>query len=98
MSSSNCDLLTCIQVLQEASKMIWYSYLFKNFLLFVVIYTVKSFSLVNEAEVEVFLDFSSFFYDPLDVGRLNSAKEYANYCTIALISHASKINTQILSS
>ena len=76
--------------------MIWYSYLFKNFLLFVMIYTVKSFSLVNEAEVEVFLDFSSFFYDPVDVGHLISAKEYSNYCTIALISHASKVMLKIL--
>ena len=40
--------------------MVWYSHVFKNFPQFVVIYTVKGFSLVNEAEVDVFLEFSSF--------------------------------------
>ena len=41
--------------------MVWYSHLFKNFPQFVVIHTVKSFSKVNEAEVDVFLEFSHFF-------------------------------------
>ena len=50
--------------------MVWYSLLFKNFPQFVVIYTVKGFGIVNEAEVDVFLEFSSFFYDPADVGNL----------------------------
>ena len=45
---------------------------FKNFLQFDVIHTVKDFSIVNEAEVEVFLEFSSFFYDPTDAGNLIS--------------------------
>ena len=40
--------------------MVWYSHLFQNFPLFVVIYTVKGFSLVNEAEVDIFLEFFSF--------------------------------------
>ena len=44
--------------------------LFKNFPQFVVIHTVKEFSIVNEVEVDVFLKFSSFFYDPTDVGSL----------------------------
>ena len=52
--------------------MVSYSHLFKNFPQFVVIYTVKSFSVVNEAEVDVFLEFSSFFYDPINVGNLIS--------------------------
>ena len=52
--------------------MVWYSYLFKNFPQFVVIHTVKGFSIVNEAEVGSFLEFSSFVYDPLDVGNLIS--------------------------
>ena len=52
--------------------MVWYSYLFKNFLQFVVIHTVKGFSLVNEAEVDVFFEFLCFFYDPIDVGNLTS--------------------------
>ena len=52
--------------------MVWYSHLLKNFPQFVVIHTVKSFSIVSEAEVDVFLEFSCFFYDPMDVGNLNS--------------------------
>ena len=50
----------------------WYSYLFKNFLQFVVIHTVKGFATVNKAEVDVFLELSWFFYDPKDVGNLIS--------------------------
>ena len=52
--------------------MVWYSYLFKNFPQFVVIYTVKGCRVVNEAEVDVFLEFSCFFNDPTDVGNLIS--------------------------
>ena len=52
--------------------MVWYSHLFQNFPQIVVIHTVKGFSLVNEAEVDVFLEFSSFFYDPMDVGNFVS--------------------------
>ena len=52
--------------------MVWYSHLFKNFPQFVVIHTVKSFRVANEAEVHVFLEFSCFFYDPVDVGNLIS--------------------------
>ena len=72
MSSSNCCFLTCIQVSQEAGKVVWYSHLFKNFPQFVVIHTVKGFNIVSEAEVDVFLEFSCFFYDPIDVGNLLS--------------------------
>jgi len=49
-----------------------YSHLFKNFPEFVVIHTVKAFGLVTEAEVDVFLEFSCFFNDPMDVGNLIS--------------------------
>ena len=52
--------------------MVWNSHLFKNFPQFVVIHTVKDFSVVNEAEVDVFLEFSCFFYDPTDGGNLIS--------------------------
>ena len=52
--------------------MVWYSHLLKNFTQFVVIHTVKGFSLVNETEIDVFLEFSCFFYDPTDVGNLIS--------------------------
>ena len=54
------------------SRVVWYSHLFQNFPQFIVIYTVKGFSLVNEAEVDVFLEFPSFFYDPTDVDNLVS--------------------------
>ena len=64
--------LTCIQVSQEAGQVVWYSHSFKNFPQFVVIHTVKGFNIVNEAEVDVFLEFSSFYYDPMDVGNLIS--------------------------
>ena len=61
-----------MQISQEAGKVVWYSHLFKNFPQFVVIYRVKGFSIVNEAEVDIFLEFSCFFYDPADVGNLIS--------------------------
>ena len=51
--------------------MVWYSHLLKNFPQFAVTHTVKSFGIVNEAEVDVFLQFSYFFYDPTDVGNLS---------------------------
>ena len=72
MSSTNCCFLTHIQVPQETGEVAWYSHLFKNFPQFVVIYTVKGFSVVNEAEVDVFLELSCFFHDPTDVGNLIS--------------------------
>ena len=72
MSSSNCCFLTCIQVSQKAGNVVWYSHRFKSFPRFVVIHTVKGFGVVNEAEVDVFLEFPCFFYDPSDVGNLIS--------------------------
>ena len=52
--------------------MVWYSHLFKNFLQFVVIHTVKGFGIVNKAVVNVFLELSRFLDDPTDVGNLIS--------------------------
>ena len=52
--------------------MVWYSHLFQNFPQFIVIHTVKSFGIVNEAEINVFLELSSFFNDPENVGNLIS--------------------------
>ena len=72
MSSSNCCFLTCIQISQEASQVVWYSHFFKNFPQFVVIHTVKGFGVVNKAEVGVFLGLSCFFDDTMDVGNLIS--------------------------
>ena len=52
--------------------MVWYSYLLNNFPQFVVIHTVKGFGIVNKAEINAFLELSSFFNDPTDVGNLIS--------------------------
>ena len=52
--------------------MVWDSHLFKNFPQFIVIHTVKGFNIVIEAEVDVFLEFPCFVYDPMDVGNLIS--------------------------
>ena len=72
MSSSNCCFLICIQISQEAGQVFWYSDLFKNFPQFVVIHRVKGFGVVNKTEVDVFLELSCFFNDPVDVGNLIS--------------------------
>ena len=52
--------------------MVCYSHLLKNFPQFVVIYAVKGFGIINKAEVDVFLEFSCFFNDPMDVDNLTS--------------------------
>ena len=52
--------------------MVWYSHLFQNFPQFTVIHTVKGFGIVNEAEIDVFLELSCFLHDPVDVGNLIS--------------------------
>ena len=52
--------------------MVWYSHLFQTFPQFVVIHIVKGFGIVNKAEIDVFLELSCFFYDPVDVGNLIS--------------------------
>ena len=53
--------------------MVWYSHLFQNFPQFVVIHTLKGFGTVNKAEVNIFLELSCFFYDPMNVGCLISS-------------------------
>ena len=60
MSGSNCCFLTCIQISQDAGKVVWFLHLFKNFPQFVVIHTVKGFGIVNKAEVGVFLELFCF--------------------------------------
>ena len=52
--------------------MVWYSHLLKNFPQFLLVYTVKGFGIINKAEVDIFLEFTCFFYDPTDVGNLIS--------------------------
>ena len=62
----------CIQVSCEAGKRFSYFHLFECFLLFVMIHTVKGFSLVNETEVDIFLEFPYFVYEPANIGNLIS--------------------------
>ena len=50
-------------------NLVWYSHLFKNFPQFIVIHTVKGFGIVNETEVDTFLEFPCFFYDPMNAGN-----------------------------
>ena len=66
MSGSNC-----IQMFQEAGKVVWYSHLFKNFPQ-CVIYRAKGFGVINKGDVDVFLEFFCFFDDPTDVGNFIS--------------------------
>ena len=61
-----------MQVSQEAGKVVWYPHLFKNIPQFAVIYTDKDFCRVNEAEVDVCLEFSCFINDPVAAGNLIS--------------------------
>ena len=72
MSSSYCCFSTYIQIFQEEIQVVWYFSLFQNFPQFVVIHRVKGFGIVNKAEVDVFLEFFCFFYDPTDVANLIS--------------------------
>ena len=58
--------------LKRQVKWSGYSHLLKNFPQFVVIHTVKGFGIVNKAEIDVFLEFSCFFHDPVDAGNLIS--------------------------
>ena len=52
--------------------MVWYSHLFKSFPQFVMIHTVKGFSIALETEVDVFLEFPCFLHDPMNIGNLIS--------------------------
>ena len=72
MSGSNYCFLTCIQISPDVGKGVWYSHLFQNFPQFVVIHAVKGFGVVSKTEIEVFLELSCFFNDPVVVGNLIS--------------------------
>ena len=76
MSSSNYCFLTCIQISQEAGQVVWYSHLFLNFPQIIVIHIVKGFVIVNKAEVDVFLELSCFFDDPMII---ISILDYLNF-------------------
>ena len=76
---------------QETGKEIWYLNFLKNFPQLVVVHTVKGFSIVSEADVDVFLEFPCFLYDPMDVGNLISGSsnqfvhlEVLSSCTVKL--------------
>ena len=71
MSSSNCCSLTCISFLKRQVRWSGIPISFRIFQ-FVVILTVKGFGIVNKAEIDVFLELSCFFDDPVDVGSLIS--------------------------
>ena len=60
--------------------MVWYSHLSQNFPQFLVFHTVKAFGIVNKAEIDVFLELSCFFDDPLDVGNLISGSSALEAC------------------
>ena len=90
MCSSNCCFLTCIQISQEAGKVVWYSHLLKNFPQFISIHTVKDFGIVNKAKIDVFPELSCFFDDPVDVGNLISgssafSKTSLNICQFMVL-------------
>ena len=62
--------------------MVRYFHLFQNFPQFVMIHTVKGFGIVNKAEVDVFLELSCFFDDPVDVGKLISGSSAFSKTTL----------------
>ena len=72
ISGSNCCFLSYIQVSQKTGQVVWYSHLLKNFPQFVLNHIVKGFGAVNKVEVDIFLEFSCFFYDPTDPSNLIS--------------------------
>ena len=72
MSGANCCSLFCTRASQEADKVVWYYHLIRNIPQFAIIHVVTGFSIINEAEVDVFLEFPCFFYDPTYAGNLIS--------------------------
>ena len=67
--------------------MVWYSHFLKSFPQFVVIHTVKGIDVVNKAEVDVFLEFACFFYDPTDAGNLISGSSAFSKSSLMLSIH-----------
>ena len=65
--------------------MVWYAHLFQNFPQFIVIQTVKGFGIVNKAEINVFLELSCFFDDPVDVGNLISVSSAFSKTSLKLL-------------
>ena len=70
--------------------MVWYSHLFKSFPQLVMIHAIKGFSIVNETEVDVFLEFLCFLYDLTNAGNLisgSSAFSKPSFNTWKLLVH-----------
>ena len=89
VSDSNCRFFTYIQTFQETGKVILYSHFLKNFPQFVVVHTVKGFSIVSEGDGNALLGFPCFLYDPMNVGNLISGSsnqfvylEVLSSCTV----------------
>ena len=72
MSGSNYCFSSCIQVSQVIGKVVWYSHLFKIYTVCCDPHSQRPFSIVSEAEVDVFLEFPCFLYDLTNVGNLIS--------------------------
>ena len=75
----------------KAGKVVWYSHIFQNFPQFVVIHTVKSFGIVNKAEIDVFLELSCFFDDPSDIGNLISGSSAFSKTSLILTTTQKRI-------
>ena len=74
-----------MQVSQETGQVVWYSHLFQNFPQFIVIHTVEGFGIVNKAEIDVSLELSCFFNDPVDIGNLTSGSSAFSKTTLNII-------------
>ena len=95
MSGSNCCFLICIQVSQETGKVVWYSpHLFNIFPQFVVIHTFKSIVIVYEVEVDVFLKFPCFFFDPANIGNLISGSSAFSESSLYTLFYKEKTYTE----
>ena len=73
LQSPSAVILEPKKIKSDTVSTVRYSHLFQNFPQFIVIHTVKGFGIVNKAEIDVFLELSCFFDDPVDVGNLTSA-------------------------
>ena len=97
MSSSNYGFLTCIQASQEVDQVVWYSHIFQNSPLFIVIHTVKGFGIVNKTELDVFLELPCFTEDPADVGNLISGSSAFSKTSLNIWKfHSSRIAEALL--
>ena len=86
MYGSDYCFLTCMQVSQEAGKVVWYSHLLKNFPQLTVVHIAKGFGIVKKGEEDI-LELSFFFDDPMNVGNLISG--FSAFCKPTFISGSS---------